>query len=239
MRPPLDLRLQNSSKRIADDLWDWTVWLEGPDAALDQIASVRYALHHTFPHPVRLATDRARKFALKSRGWGEFLIGAEITPKSGTPFLLERWLTLAEGAPPDAEPERLPTVFISSAATDARLVRSLKDELAAQGVRAVIPEDDLDPGTPWRVQTAEMIKRSDVVAVVLSGELRDIAELDVQTALKANKPIIPIVVGNGSLPKSLEHLEKVELKNFGKTEAIVDMLCARVKDAFYPDESIG
>lgn len=237
MRPQLDVRLLNSAKQRGKDLWDWSVWLEGDEKALDQIASVRYVLHHTFRDPVRVVTDRASKFTLKSNGWGEFLIRAEITPHSGAPFTVERWLTLSEGAAPDAPPQRLPTLFITSGATDGALVRTLKKDLTAQGVSVVIPEDDLEPGAPWRLQTADMIKASDAIAVICSGDYCDITELDVRTALEARKPVIPIVVDNVSVPSELESFQKIDMQRFGKTEAVTDSIVARVKDAFYPDES--
>ena len=234
---PLDVHLSNSAKERSKDLWDWTVWVEGDDAALDQIASVRYLLHHTFREPIRVITDRASKFAMTSNGWGEFLIRAEITPHAGTPFSIERWLTLAEGASPDGAPHRRPTLFISAGATDGALVRTLKKELTAQGVSVVLPEDDLEPGAPWRLQTADMIKASDAIAVVCSGDICDITELDVRTAMDARKPIIPIVIDNVSLPSELQSFQRIDMQRFGKTEAVTDSIAARVKDAYYPDES--
>jgi transcription initiation factor IIF auxiliary subunit len=29
--------------------WNWSVWIDGPDAELDQVESVEWVLHPTFP----------------------------------------------------------------------------------------------------------------------------------------------------------------------------------------------
>jgi transcription initiation factor IIF auxiliary subunit len=44
---------------------------------LDDIKTVEYTLHPTFPDPVRLIKDKATRFALLSAGWGAFQINAK------------------------------------------------------------------------------------------------------------------------------------------------------------------
>ena len=66
-----------------DQRWKWSLWIQGSDADLDQIKSVTYRLHSTFPEPIRTVTDRASKFQLRCSGWGVFLIPVEVRLKNG------------------------------------------------------------------------------------------------------------------------------------------------------------
>jgi len=236
---PLPVRLQNSSTPIKAGSWSWVVWVEGPEDALDLIRSVRYTLHHTFPDPVRIVTDRSTKFALTASGWGEFSIRAEVTPHAGSPFHLEHWLTLTTGdaAAKGEGRDRQPTLFVSYGANDVRLFHTLRKELRDEGIRVICAEDSIDAGASWPQECGDVIASADAAAFFTSGALRGFAEVEVEQALKHNKPIIPIVVGTGTAPKALQGIEGVHVDAFGSTGAATAMLVARVKDAFYPDES--
>ena len=85
------IRLDNTSKPAEDqpkrkDLqyYDWKVYVaEAPDV-LEKIDHVTYFLHPTFPDPVRTVSDPSTGFALETKGWGEFKIGAKIQFKDGS-----------------------------------------------------------------------------------------------------------------------------------------------------------
>lgn len=72
-----------------DDWWDWSVWIEGSDKEMDNIKSVEYTLHSTFPSPVRKITDRASNFRLTTTGWGNFTLYAKVLHTDGSHTLLE------------------------------------------------------------------------------------------------------------------------------------------------------
>ena len=72
-----------NQKYEGDNWWKWSLWIGGSDEDLDQIESVTYRLHSTFPQPVRKVTDRASKFQLRCSGWGVFLIPVEVRLKTG------------------------------------------------------------------------------------------------------------------------------------------------------------
>lgn len=72
-----------NQKYEGDQWWKWSLWIEGSDEDLDQIESVTYALHPTFPEPIRAVTDRASKFQLRCSGWGIFLIPVRVRLKNG------------------------------------------------------------------------------------------------------------------------------------------------------------
>jgi transcription initiation factor IIF auxiliary subunit len=84
-----------SQKYEGDNWWRWSLWIEGSDADLDQIASVTYRLHSTFPQPIRTVTDRASKFQLRCSGWGIFLIPVAVRLKTGKTFDLLHQLQFA------------------------------------------------------------------------------------------------------------------------------------------------
>ena len=75
--------------------YEWEVFVNEPDSTLDQIRQVVYFLHETFPNPVRTVTDRASKFALRTRGWGEFKIYAQIVFKNKQIEQTEYYLDLS------------------------------------------------------------------------------------------------------------------------------------------------
>ena len=81
-----------SQKYERDQWWKWSLWIEGSDDDLDQIQSVTYTLHPTFPEPIRTVTDRASKFQLRRSGWGIFLIPVQVRLKNGRTVKLEHQL---------------------------------------------------------------------------------------------------------------------------------------------------
>jgi len=63
------------------------------DRVLDEIEKVEYHLHPSFPNPVRVITDRERRFELKTRGWGEFNLSANVyIKKYEKPLTLYRYI---------------------------------------------------------------------------------------------------------------------------------------------------
>lgn len=84
-----------NQKYEGDQWWKWSLWIEGSDEDLDQIASVTYRLHPTFPEPIRTVTDRASKFQLRCSGWGIFLIPVEVRMKNGRKIQLAHQLQFA------------------------------------------------------------------------------------------------------------------------------------------------
>jgi transcription initiation factor IIF auxiliary subunit len=90
------LRVRQEARYFGDKYWNWSVWLDGPTAELDQIKFVEYTLDPTFPNPVRRSGDRESQFKLSAGGWGEFIIYAKVIFRDGSqrsidyPLRLER-----------------------------------------------------------------------------------------------------------------------------------------------------
>jgi transcription initiation factor IIF auxiliary subunit len=87
-------KIAQDYKYVGDDYWKWSAWIEGPDKELDQIESVTYNLHPTFPNPVRKIDSREDKFRLKSAGWGVFTLYASVLRKDGSTQKLKHQLEL-------------------------------------------------------------------------------------------------------------------------------------------------
>src|ERR1700745_1211223 len=81
--PLRGLHLAQHAAYLGADWWEWSVWVEGEDAELDQVESVTYVLHPTFQRPVRTISARENGFRLDSAGWGTFPIHARVLTKSG------------------------------------------------------------------------------------------------------------------------------------------------------------
>lgn len=93
------LQLQNTAKYVGGGRYDWTIFVMGDSSVLDRIRYVEYSLHPSFPNPVRQIYSRNTNFALKSNGWGEFLIRASIVFRDGTIKYLQRRLRLKDSLP--------------------------------------------------------------------------------------------------------------------------------------------
>jgi len=90
----MPLTIVQDCEYMDDDWWEWSVWIEGTEQELDDIKSVEYTLHPTFPNPVRRIEDRASKFRLKTAGWGGFTIYARVLHNDGSTTPLEHELVL-------------------------------------------------------------------------------------------------------------------------------------------------
>ena len=231
----LRVRLKSETSPIKEDWWSWKVWVDGTEDALDQIKSVKYLLHPTFPNPIRVVEDRQSKFELSDKGWGEFAITAQVATKTGETVSLEHWIEFKQPGG-TVESGRKPCVFLSFSATDRGMVRILKNSLESQGIEVLSPED-VAPGESWQSALAEGITRAQVVAFLVSGELRGFAERELELAQKSAKPVVPILVGRASeLPQPFEQAQPMHMRSESDVGAVADLLAARAKSMFYEDE---
>ena len=77
----------NTSTRVREDWWDWTVFIVGDDSTLKEIKCVEYTLHPSFPDPIRKVCIKGptlgKGFFLSTSGWGTFMIEVKIMFKDG------------------------------------------------------------------------------------------------------------------------------------------------------------
>lgn len=88
------MHIQQSESYVADDWWNWSVWIEGAPEELDGVSRVEWQLHPTFPNPIRVITDRTTNFRLDTAGWGVFPIHAAIHFSDGRMEKLRHYLEL-------------------------------------------------------------------------------------------------------------------------------------------------
>ena len=236
----LTLRLLNDSAPIDEGRWKWSVWLEGPDAELDQVKEVRYMLHPTFPKPIRVITDRASKFKLESSGWGEFSIAAQLVLANGKTESLERWLRL-EGREeqPDDRSRRRPRVFLSGSGIGIgrAFISKLGVELHNQGVDLVTADDiSIVSESAVADSAGGAVSASDVVAIVLSRGYANTAQSDVAAAQASQKVVVPILIGPSvATPAALSDLEPIHVNNANQATQVADLLASRAKNVFFSD----
>lgn len=88
------LSIAQDQRYTGKDWWEWSVWIEGEDQALDNVVEVAWHLHPTFSPPVVKTTSRSDKFRLHTSGWGTFEIVAELKLRDGAIQKLKHELEL-------------------------------------------------------------------------------------------------------------------------------------------------
>jgi transcription initiation factor IIF auxiliary subunit len=61
----------------------WMIFIDETEEVLDTIDAVDYLLHQTFSNPQVNVTDRSKKFAFETQGWGTFRVYITVYFKSG------------------------------------------------------------------------------------------------------------------------------------------------------------
>jgi len=234
-----NLRLESDSRLIGDNLWDWSVRVVGPPQEMAEIESVTYRLHPTFPNPVQRVVDASTGFRLRSSGWGEFAIAADVRFRDGRVNRLARWLELRDetGVRVSGSPAggTRPTVFLSYSIADNAMVRKLSESLEGQGLE-VWTDQRIEAGSDWQAELRRRMKSADFVVPVLSDPPSDFVEEEAKLARGAGRQVLPIVVGEAKLPKSLQDLVHLRLRETGNIEGLANQVVAKVKDQVIPDE---
>lgn len=102
-------------------------------------------------------------------------------------------------------------VFISHSTRDLGLVTFLAKKLSEFGVEVFVAEWSLSPGATLDKKVSAQIERADCVVAILTqnGMRSNWVQQEIGYALKANKPIIPLVE-KGISPKHLGFLQGKE-----------------------------
>lgn len=87
------ITLMYGHKKTPKDI-EWWIYLNAKDNVMEQIESVTYNLHPTFPSHVRTIKDRTQGFILEAAGWSEFQIKIDIHLKNGETITKYHWLDL-------------------------------------------------------------------------------------------------------------------------------------------------
>jgi DNA/RNA endonuclease G (NUC1) len=182
----MDLSINQRSTQERAGWWAWEIWLDGPDALLDQVDAVVYTLHPTFPNPRQRVTDRRSRFLLRSGGWGEFMIYAEVNMSDGRTVPLRHYLRLQEVATGSGR-----TLFLTSAKEDENLADDLQDRLEKGGFEIL------------RVPDSASIAKTTAAIVVLSSNQSSWFESDLQMIREAHTPLLFITLQTFEVPPCL------------------------------------
>lgn len=167
----MNIQVKQDYKYLGKKWWEWSVWLEGTDAELDNIDFVNYVLHPTFPNPVRTIKDRVSNFRLESAGWGQFTIYIKVFTKDKQEYELQHHLTLAfpeEEKPKDVVQQ--PELFLSASVADFDFADLLQQELENEGIK-VTRADEIVSDLPLDVAINSELERADLAALIVSDNL--------------------------------------------------------------------
>jgi hypothetical protein len=99
----MNIHFNNYSKHVGKrggkDYFIWRVFVDENSDVLDQIKSVQYLLHPSFPNPFRISEDKKSKFALESSGWGNFNMQITVTFNDETKYETSYYLDLKKPWP--------------------------------------------------------------------------------------------------------------------------------------------
>ncbi len=212
--------------RHADGRWDWSVWIDGSEVELDQVESVEWVLHPTFPRPVVLVKERQSKFRLDSSGWGDFEINAHVTTKDGHQQHLRHWLRLPESDDESTEPtsDQKSAVFISSSVADAEWENAVHDALALRGFD-VLTSSDVPAGVSAETAISSTLDKASLVVAIFSDKSGPWTTREVMTAMDKDVSVVPFVVGDH--PKILPELrgiQPVRVSDLGDVDAAIGQI---------------
>lgn len=102
----------------------------------------------------------------------------------------------------------MPNVFISYASEQQAVAQQLEAELAAKGVNAWRDKTRLHAGERWPKALGDAIADSEALILLWSAEAEqsDFVELEWNIAVAMNKPVMPCLLDENSLPHTLEGL---------------------------------
>jgi len=217
----MTLSIAQESKQIHEGWWEWAVWLEGPSKELDNVEFVSWLLHPTFPKPVQRVSERSAGFRLKSAGWGEFAIHAEIHLADGKTVKKSHWLKLpvdelpgascagSQSKPTEPAPRRL---FVSSSVADATVAHRLAEELQTKGFEVTTAED-IRPGSSFQHEVSRSLQTADGAIVLVSGMVTPWMEEELAALRGRATPVLPVFIGpSARASQQLSDFKGIRLK---------------------------
>ncbi len=201
----MSIRIAQDSRYAGDERWDWSVWIEGSDEELDQIAYVAWQLHPTFPDPLRFSTDRSDGFRLETNGWGTFTVQATLNGHDGeTISQLEHYLEFEapEKDNPPEKPERI-NVYLSGSVRDGKVIQALQKEFERRDISTNSWLDSITTGVDMNESIHKRIDDADVVVAIVHGDTQQFVHSDIDYASTKNKPVVPIILGADDPPPEI------------------------------------
>lgn len=234
----MSLTLAQDYEYIDNDRWRWWVWLDGERDELDRVEAVEYHLHPTFPDPIRRVTDKESRFRLEAQGWGVFQLKALAILNDGSVEQLVHMLELRypEGydeneaisrgpaETPSETSDQPSSVFLSAGTADREVAAELRESLTSRGVQ-VSSDEDIGFGAPWEIEIQQAMEKADALVVLSSDIPSSWVEREVVAATEQGTKVIPVIIGdNAVLPKSLESLSQIRLRDESGLQAATESI---------------
>jgi hypothetical protein len=227
----MSLGIQQTAGAAKDGRWDWSVWIDGPDADLDQVDTVEWVLHPTFSVPIVRVNERQSKFRLDSSGWAEFEINAHLTATDGGHQHLKHWLRLADagdtpaGKPAGKKPAgKKPAIFVSASLADARWEDAVREALGRRGVE-VLTANDIPAGMPVDAAISSTLDRADSVIGIFSAKSGAWTEREVNQAIEQGVSVVPLAVGPyASIPDGLSHIQTARISDPADVDGVIGQI---------------
>jgi hypothetical protein len=237
----MSYRIAQDFEYTGNEYWRWWAWIEAGEAELDNVQEVTWILHHTFKQSRVRVTDRSSKFALKTAGWGTFLLRAQVVLKDGAKQLLKHNLRLEYPKPSTNEPRagmtgaadsRRPlTVFLSYSAQDTRMAARCREGLKKAGFD-VLDQTRLETGQLWGDALKRMISQADaVVGLVGEDEISPWVSAELEAAVAADKPafvLLPPQASTAGIPSAVRTVQ-ADVNRLDSRQ-IVELLRSQTRD---------
>jgi hypothetical protein len=235
----MTMRIAQDAKQANMTHWRWSVWLDASAEELDGVEEVVWKLHPSFSPPEVRVGNRSTAFRLKSSGWGEFEIQAEVRLKNGEKVTLRHWLRFKQSAPRRgrssageveaalseavATESRQPKVFLSYTSSDARLAGALVEELKRKHNVDVFVDVDIPVGQNLRDWLTEKISLSDAAVFLLPKEDasrgHSFTGYELGLAQQTGTPIIPILRSETDVPDMFRETKAIRISGPSELEA--------------------
>jgi pYEATS domain-containing protein involved in immunity/TIR domain-containing protein len=219
----MSLGIHQAASYAGDGYWKWSVWIDGPDAELDQVQSVEWVLHPTFPNPIVVANQRQNKFGINSSGWGAFEINAHVSTEGGRTQHLKHWLRLDAPGGSSAEPPRTakPAAFISAGIKDALWEEAVRAALARRSFD-VFTSSDVPGDAPAETAISSTLDKADLVVGIFSDTSGPWVDREVMKAMEKDVSVVPLLVGSrAKLPSHLDSRQAVYVTELADVDAAI------------------
>ncbi len=194
------------------DYYDWAIWIDEEENVLENIESVTYMLHATFPNPVKVIKDKASKFKLKTSGWGTFMIKIKIDEKGGDEVFQQHFLVLEEnydstqgkGKDVALEPkeDKKKKVFLSYSSLLQKYADEITNKLNDKGIEVVDANKSPEGESVFDFIESSMDDSDSIISLESKFDNPWVGE-ELQMAKEKQKPIHSIKMDDIDFDKDL------------------------------------
>lgn len=226
----MSLQVKQDTQYQGNNLWKWSVWIEGPSKELGQIDSVTYTLDPSFPNSVQVVKNRTRKFRLDAAGFSKFRIDIAIKRKNGRVLRKMHWLELEN--PSDVAKRRVghkqPVVYLTSAAVDADITASLRQALESRDIK-VLTSVDAPADVPLQESISSLVDEVNIAVAVVSDWTSPWVVREATFLRKHALPVIPVVVGERArIPEALRGIASIPMTDASEAQSVAGKIAEQI-----------